>query len=520
MTKKAEMLHSKLADIVGPDRVKVDKMERLMYSHDLAPLPKQMELGVKMLPDAVARPTSAEEVSRIIKLACELNVPVVPRGAASWGYGGAVPAEGGIVLDLTSMADVLRVDTDNMEVEVEAGATWRKVMDAAKEKGLLIGSWPSSAPSATIAGWINTGGIGVGTYKYGSVGAYIRNMEVVLPEGQIINTGFDGVSDHSAGFNLNGLFVGSEGTLGVITKVTLKAYPYPEVIKPVSIAFNDLEGMYPLLKALTRSAITPMHISFADQHHGAYLKRMGKPTHGEGAVLNITLDGSKETVAWEEAVMDALVAEHGAKRLSDEVARHEWEENPYEFRVREVGVSAGLGEAVVPLPAFPEALKDVYGLIDSMKMEAAVLGMVGDRNTVLLMPYYLYDEKKLIKSMTTLAFLKKLGDIAIKHKGRPLGLGLFFAVNLRRIRGDDEARMMEDMKTVLDPHDILNPGKLTEGLTRYGAPIPGFAMNMGMNVMAAGKKVLSKDKAFDERASEHVPRHGPGPAPEKEEPEE
>ncbi len=130
--KKAEKTHAlyeKLIGIVGPSRVSTDRLERLLYSHDLASLPKEIEMGFKMVPDAVVRPRSAAEVSELFKLAIEEGISVVPRGGGSWGLGGAVPIEGGIVLDLTNMNRILRVDPENMEVEVEAGATWEKVCD-------------------------------------------------------------------------------------------------------------------------------------------------------------------------------------------------------------------------------------------------------------------------------------------------------------------------------------------------------------------------------------------------------
>jgi glycolate oxidase len=499
MSRKSDELHIKLSKIVGADRVRTDKMERLLHNHDLAPLPPMMEMGFKMMPDAVIRPMNAKEVSGVMELAGAERIPVVPRGGASWGYGGAMPCNGGIVLDMTSMNKVVRVDKDNLEVEAEAGATWEKVADAAAKKGLFIGYYPSSKPAATLAGWIATGGIGVGTYKYGSVKDNVRNMQVVLGEGQIIETGFDYVSDHSAGYNLNGLFIGTEGTLGVVTKVTLKAIPAPEVIKPISVRFDKLVDVFPLLHAITRSRVMPLHISFVDENHTDYLKRIGRHVATDGAVLNVVLEGAKGQVEWEDGVIDDLIAEHGGKRISDEAAQHEWEENPYEFRVREVGVSAALAEVVVPMTEFKEMINETYQIIKKMKMEASIIGMMGDRNTVLLMPYYLYVEKKLVKSLASLSFGAKVGKLSMEHKGRPLGFGLFYAQNLKTIRGNG-ATVMWDLKTVLDPHDIVNPGKMFEGLMRFGIPMPGFGMKMGMGMMAVGKRMLTKDKALEKAA--------------------
>jgi glycolate oxidase len=369
MSRKSDALHIKLSKIVGADRVRSDNMERLLHSHDLAPLPKMMEFGFRMQPDAVVRPKNAKEISEIVKFAIKEQVPLVPRGGASWGFGGAVPVEGGIVLDMTSMNDIIRMDVANLEVEVGAGATWKKVHDEALKAGLFIGYYPSSAPAATIAGWIATGGLGIGSYKYGSVVANVRNMEVVLPEGQIINTGFNYVSDHSSGYNLNSLLVGSEGTLGLVTKVTLKAVPAPEVIKPVSVMFATLKDVFPMMHEITRKRINPLHVSFVDENHTRYLKEVGRHSPGDGAVLNIVLEGDRESVEWEEKVISGLITKHGGKRLSDEEAQHEWEENPYELRVREVGVSAALAEVVIPITEFEAVIGEMYKLIKGMKMD-------------------------------------------------------------------------------------------------------------------------------------------------------
>lgn len=501
MTDDIEKLYEKLIAIVGQRRVKVDKVERLLYSHDLAPLPKEAGLAFKLTPDAVVLPQSAVEVSEIVKLACAEHIPIVPRGAATWGFGGAVPCQGGIVLDMSFMNSVLRVDTDNMEVEVEAGCVWKKIYDMALQKGLFIGSYPSSILSATVAGWINTGGIGIGTYKYGSVGRNLRNMEVVLPEGQIIQTGFNNVADNSSGYNLNQLFVGSEGTLGVITRVAMQAHPAPEILKPISIRYPNLFDAFPFLETLSRNNIQPLHIALVDEKHFSFLEQMGKPTHGEGAMINIALEGTAQSVQYEESVIEGMIKQTNGVRLPDAVATHEWDERMYEFRAREVGVGSALGEIVVPLSRFPQTAEDIYELIDNMSMEASIIGMLVDRSTVALLPYFLFNDKKLITSLTSLAFPKKLGDVALKNGGRPLGFGLFFAPNLPKIRGEG-ADVMFNIKSVLDPHDIMNPGKLLEGLTRFGAPVPAFAMNLGMDAMALLKYASPKDDAFEKKAKE------------------
>ncbi len=502
MTDKYEH-QSRLVKIVGPKRVRISTTERKLYSHDLAPLPKEAGLAFNNMPDAIVLPKSSREVSEIMKLACEKNIPIIPRGAATWGFGGAVPSQGGIVLDMSAMNNVLRVDPNNMEIEVEAGASWKKVYDAALNKGLFIGSYPSSLFAATVGGWVNTGGIGIGSYKYGSVGSYIRNMEVVFPEGQIIQTGFNNVMSNSTGYNLNGLLVGSEGTLGIITKITLRAYPAPEILKPISIQFDNLDETYPFVRAITKSNITPLNISFVDERHVEFLGMMGKHTPGKGALINIALEGAMEVVRYEEKVISQLAMAAGGLKLSDKVAEQEWDERAYEFRPREVGLSAVPGEIVVPLSRFQEVIGKVYKLIDDMGMEASIIGMMGDRSTVVLLPYFIFDESEVIKSTVSLSFPKKLGDIGFETGGHPVGLGLFFASNLSKLHGKSGAELMFNLKTIIDPHDILNPGKLVEGVTKFGAPIPGKVMSLSMDAMALAKKTMPKDTAYERKAKAH-----------------
>jgi len=233
---------NKLESAIGAENVKTSKTERLLYSHDMAPLPKEADVAFKLIPDIVVRPRSTEDVAKVVKIAAQEGVPITPRGASSWGLAGSVTAFGGILLDMMGgMGKILNIDEENLTMTCQAGVSWKQAYDAAWEKGMLLGSYPSSAPSATLAGWISTAGIGVGNYKYGSAGDNIRSMKVVIPDGSIVDTGFETLSDNMSGYNLNRLFVGAEGTLGVICEVTFKLTPRPEVLRPIAYEFESLD---------------------------------------------------------------------------------------------------------------------------------------------------------------------------------------------------------------------------------------------------------------------------------------
>jgi glycolate oxidase len=494
MSKITDELYEKIINVTGKDRVRKDAFERRMYSHDLASLPKMMELGFKMMPDLVVKPKSATEIAEIVKIATEEGIPIVPRGGASWGLGGAMPIDGGIVFDLTRMNKILDYDYDNNIVTVECGITWKKLYDSLLRRGYIIGSYPSSAMAATVGGWINTGGVGVGTYKYGSAMDHLKSLEVVLPTGRILETG-NFRTTIFGGMDLNKLFFGSEGTLGIITRASMRIYPAPEELRPISYGFSSFRELSQAVMSIARSEVIPLHLSFLDRNHFDFLRDLDIDTPDQkiGAMLNIALEGDSKVLDIEEKFLDELTSKSQSQKQTKKVAQHEWDERFYELRTKRAGPTATLGEVFVPISEMSKMADSTYGLIKRMKLRAAITGMVSDRNTVIFMPYYLSDERKLIRNMVSLSFVKKLGDLAFHHGGRPAGLGLFFSGNIKKMYGDGQ-NTMKDLKAVIDPYDIMNPGKTVEGLTRFGVPIPAFALNFGMNMMAGIKHLMTKDK--------------------------
>ncbi|UCE38485.1 MAG: FAD-binding oxidoreductase, partial [Thermoplasmata archaeon] len=486
-------IYKDLSHMVGKERVSESNLDRLLYSHDLAPLPKEMSLAFKTIPDIVVKPRDAIDVSRIMKYAVENDIPVIPRGGATWAFGGAVPAFGGIVLDIGSMQEILDVNKENLFVTVEPGINWKKLYDTLLSKDLLIGAYPSSAPGASVGGWVNTGGVGVGSYKYGGIDQLIRSLEVVLSDGTIITTGCKNVLNNSSGYNLTDLFIGSEGTLGIITKVTLKVFPAPEEIRPTSFVFRDLEEAGEAIHALTRTNITPYHIAFLDGAHYDLLRELDKDSPKIGAMVNITFSGDTRIIDIQDKTTEKIMAEYGGKKTTKEFADHEWDERFFESKARRLGPGLIVGESFCPLSKIVDMSKRSQGVLKKLKMKGAVVGTVADPNTALFMTYAISNEHKLIKNMASMALVKKLADEAFKVGGRPGGFGLLFSGNLKKIHGKG-VFVMDDIKSALDPHYIMNPGKLIESTTRFGIPIPGFAMAAGMNILAFMKRMMPADK--------------------------
>ncbi|MCK5559914.1 MAG: hypothetical protein KAJ51_04950, partial [Thermoplasmata archaeon] len=254
-----------------------------------------------------------------------------------------------------------------------------------------------------------------------------------------------------------------------------------------------LEHLCATTRKITRAKILPLHLGFLDKNHFEYLKLIRKDVPKVRKILlNIALEGDTKMIDYEEKVIDTIIRSKNGKKLGTEVAQHEWDERYYEMRTKKVGPTLITGEAMTPISTMLQMANGIYKIFNKMKLRAAVTGFISDRNTVTYMPYYLTDERKMVRSLLSMSFTKKLNDLAFKNGGRPAGLGLFFTSNLKRLHGNG-VELMYDLKSTLDPYNIMNPGKLTEGGTRFGVPIPSLAMNLGMDSMALMKRMIGKD---------------------------
>jgi glycolate oxidase len=251
------------------------------------------------------------------------------------------------------------------------------------------------------------------------------------------------------------------------------------------------------VKAITRSKVLPLHLGFLDKNHFDYLRKIRKDAPEVGRMLlNVALEGDTKLIDVEESIIDELMKSTKTEKFDNKTAQHEWDERYFEMRTKKIGPTLITGEAMTPVSTLNELIDGTYKIFKKMKLRGAITGFISDRNTITIMPYYLTDERKMVKSLLSMSFTKKLSDLALKNGGRPAGLGIFFASNLKKLHKDG-IEMMHDLKGAIDPYNIMNPGKLLEGVTRYGIPIPALAMNAGMNVMAAMKGIMGKDKAGD-----------------------
>lgn len=494
-----------LQEAIGAGNVNVDPVERLAYSHDLAPLPGVAGIAFKNIPDVVVRPSSTKDVAAVMRIAYAAGIPVVPRGNSTWGLGGSQPVVGGIVVDFASkMNKIISIDPENLCVKVQAGITFKEVLDACEDQGYIIGSYPSSFPAATIGGWMGTNGMGVGTYRFGSVKDNILNSEVVLPDGRVIETGYDNIGDEMTGYNLNQWIAGAEGTLGMLCTVTMKLHPRGE-LRPTIYNFEHLEDADPLMQAIAaHPSLKPLHVSWADFNHFEH-QRMAKQNepgihvHDECKnTLLLVLHGDKTIVDAEDAELEEMAKLSNGTKLASEIAEHEWEERCYEFRARAVGVGEIPAEVIVPYRYWGTFVGECYKAFDTMKMDTGgIIGNAVDPQTVLFMPYYFMDNE-LMTGMTAFSFNFHVGDLSTKYGGRTTGLGVFFAWNLDNIHDANTCALMREMKTALDPRDVMNPGHVVCGLTRLGLTLNHGLMTFASALLQNVKKIMPKDTIFED----------------------
>lgn len=487
----------KLKAIVGDANVTVSGVDLVLYSHDMAPLPKEAGLAFKNIPNVVVRPETVEQISKIMALAYETGIAVTPRGNASWGLGGCMPTNAGILLDMSSkMRKVVSIDKENLTVKVQGGCTWKNLLEACMKEGYIIGSYPSSFPSGTIGAWYSTNGMGIGSYKYGSARENVVNAEVIVDDGSVVVTGFEDTGSYRASFNLNQFFSGAEGTLGIIGTVTFRIHPMGE-IRCLAYEFDELRDMDgPMQELIAHPSAKPLHVAWSDYLHFANQKRAGVHAPDVSNLWLVTLQGDKEHNDLEEAAVTAMAEKAGGRKISSEIAEHEWEERCYEFRARKVGVGEIPAEVIVPAKAWGKFTDTCYYGFQDMKMEAGgVIGVLVDRNTALFMPYYFKDDE-MLTGMLSFGFNFYLGDKAGEFGGRTTGFGVFFAWNLDVIHNPATAGMTRELKTVLDPRDVVSPGHLTCGMTRFGVDMNKGLMSMGSALIQIMKKIMPGDRTF------------------------
>ncbi len=445
-----------LRDVLG-DRLSTGPSILDQHSHDEA-------YTRPVLPDAVAFPETTEEVSRILKTCSKHGCPVIPYGIGSSLEGHIVPIHGGITVDTSRMNKVLQVNESDLDAVVEPGVTRVQLNDELRATGLMFTVDPGA--DATLGGMAATRASGTNTVRYGTMADNVLALEVVLPDGQIIETG-SRARKSSTGYDLTHLFVGSEGTLGIITKLTVKLRGQPEHVAAATCAFPDIASAVDTVIFAIQMGIPMARIELLDEVQmkgmNVYNPDMGLP---EVPHLFLEFHGSEAGVAEQVESFSALVDEHGgsdfqwATKTEDRNRLWQARHNAYYAgRSLRPGANGVVTDCCVPISALSECLMRAKALAAESGFLAPIVGHVGDGNFHLLIlvdpdsDEELARAKALVEAVNILA-LEFGGTVSGEH-----GIGAGKRKYLVQEHGAAYA-LMGTLKKAIDPGNIMNPGKL------------------------------------------------------------
>lgn len=450
-------------NIVGEAFVFTDEESRNNYAHD------ETE-NLHFLPDIVIKPRTATEISAIMRICNEFNIPVTPRGAGTGLSGGALPYLGGVLLSMERMNSILEIDERNLQVTTEPGVITEVLQNAVKEKGLFYPPDPSSRGSCFIGGNIAENSGGPKAVKYGVVKDYVLNLEVVLPTGEIIWTGAN-VLKNSTGYNLTQLIVGSEGTLGIVTKIVLKLLPYPKYDLLMLVPFNSLEKAGEAVSAIFRAGFTPSAMELIEIDALKIVSRFVDSTvvpvtDEMEAHLIIEVDGNHmETLMSEmEAIAELLTRFNCGEVFFADDAQQKAELWKLRRRVAEAVKIDGYTieeDTVVPRAELPALIRGVKSLGRQYNFEVVCYGHAGDGNLHIRIKkpgsIYSLNNPDVIPALKALfELVKKLGGtISGEH-----GIGLIQKEYMGIVFDDANLQLMKGIKKTFDPNNILNSGKI------------------------------------------------------------
>lgn len=449
-----------LKQIVGEKNLTIDKDKLENYSHD-----EVTDHHFYYMPEVVVFPENTQQVAEIVKLANRELIPIVPRGAGTGVACGATPVYGGIVLTTEKMNKIIKVDADSMYIVAEAGARTEDVQEAAKKVGLYYPGDPCSGDSCFIGGNVATNAGGNKAVKYGTTRHQVYAMEVVTPLGEITNLGAR-LSKLSTGYALEQLLIGSEGTLGIITQVTLKLKPLPEHVVDLLAVFPRAEAAITSVLKLIKMGVAPTCLEFMDNRAICSVEKFlnEKLPHSKNAnylIIQVERDSQDQL---DDAVIqaDEICKENGATEVFVSDPQKIWRaRKAYAEAIRAEDLTNVHEDMVVPLEALPIAMAKMVEIVEKYHAVARTASHAGDGNI------HLSILKGAIPDDQWLGTLDKMHqdifDIVYPLGGRlsgEHGIGFKKKSLMEKYTDPVELQMMRTIKRALDPNLILNPGKI------------------------------------------------------------
>jgi len=456
-----EILRS-ISSIVGEDFVITQHADLEKYSHD------ETE-DLSYYPEVVVKPCTATEISELLKLCNQHFIPVTPRGAGTGLAGGALPVNGGLLISMERFNQILNIDEQNLQATVEPGVITEEFMNAVAEKGLFYPVDPASKGSCFIGGNVAHGSGGPRVVKYGTIREYILNLEVVLPSGEIIWTGANTLK-YASGYNLTQLMIGTEGTLGIVTKIVAKLIPHPTEDVLMLASFSSNEDACAAVSAIFRAGVIPSAVEFMERKCFEWVKEYSgiafDLNENDGAFLLIEVDGTdKEVILAECEKINGVLENFGCHDVlfADSAAQ---KASLWKIR-RTIGESVKLHstykkeDMVVPRAELPALVKGIKEIGTKYGFDSVCFGHAGDGNLHLnIVKGNMSDadwDNKLNDGLHEIFELTVSlgGTISGEH-----GIGLVQKEFMPIKYTDVHYELWRGIKQVFDKNNILNPGKI------------------------------------------------------------
>lgn len=450
-----------LTQIAGEENVLYGDAISQDYAHD--------ELGgIERMPDVLVRVHTTEEVSKIMKLAWERTIPVTVRGSGTGLVGSAVSVEGGILLETTQMNKILELDRNNLTVTVQPGVLLMELAAFAEENDFLYPPDPGEK-SATIGGNISTNAGGMRAVKYGVTRDYVRQLTVVMPDGEILVLGGK-VAKNSSGYSLKDLVVGSEGTLCIITEAVLKLVPLPKVSISLLVPFQDMKSAIESVPQIIRSKVIPTAIEYMSRDtilfSESYLGKKFPDTKNDAYIL-LTFDGNTEAeVEADMKIVAELCLEIGALDAyivdTEERKKAVWSaRGAFLEAIKASTTEMDECDVVVPVDRVDEFIKFTHALADEMNVRIPSFGHAGDGNLHIYICRDTLEEQEWEKVLSVCFDrmydkAKELGGLVSGEHG----IGYAKKDYLKKLYGKRPILVMQGIKKVFDEKNILNPGKI------------------------------------------------------------
>ncbi len=418
------------------------------------------------LADVVVLVQTVEEIVKIVKLANEFKASITCRGAGTNVVGACVPVCGGIVMDFSKMNKIIELNPENMTVRVQSGVIVGDLQKAVEAVGLYYPPDPSNLAVSTIGGSIAQASSGARTFKYGSTKDYVINLKIVTANGEILQTGADTIKN-ATGYNLTNLFVGSEGTLGVVVEATLKLIVKPESKKVLIAYFDDLKKSIDAVSAILENHITPATIDFMDKNALEMSKKFVKSDilQARDGALIIEIDGFEVAMEYQESLIRRILGESGASEIFVSKTDVDYEEiwsarRASMIACKQIKPNVITDDVIVPRENLVKLVLGVREICEKYGFEVCMVGHVGDGSVHPQIPIDLNDKKACANLKLAKDEIYKLtcdlgGLISGEH-----GIGLDKKNHIHKVVSPVALAVMKEIKKVFDPQNIFNPNKI------------------------------------------------------------